>query len=63
MIPIKDKCNLTIKEAAEYFSIGEKRIRKLATTTPHCDFVVHSGNRILIRKAEFEAFTKAHSYL
>lgn len=49
------KYALTIKEAAYYFNIGEKRIRKLAENNTD-DFSFRSGNRYLIIRSKFEEF-------
>lgn len=54
-IPMNEKYALSIKEAAEYFGIGIKKMRRLAeehTST----FVVYSGNRYLIIREKFEQF-------
>lgn len=52
---LRDKYTLTIKEAAEYFNIGEKKLRRLAED--HTDtFSVYCGNRYLIIRERFEEF-------
>lgn len=49
------KFMLTIKEAAPYFNVGEKKLRRLAED--HLgDFAVYSGNRYLIIRTKFEEF-------
>ena len=52
-IPLNEKYSLTIKEAAEYFSIGVKKMRRLAEDNLG-DFAVYSGNRYLILRERFE---------
>ena len=47
-IPISEKYSLTIQEASEYFSIGVKKMRRLAEENVG-RFSVFSGNRYLIR--------------
>ena len=46
-IPVGEKYSLSIKEAADYFSIGTKKMRRLAEDNLG-DFAVYSGNRYLI---------------
>ena len=55
-IPVKEKYALTIKEAAAYFSIGEKKLRRLAEMNTSNGFAVFSGNRYLIIREKFEKF-------
>ena len=54
-IPMSEKYTLSIKEAAAYFGIGIKKMRRLAED--HTDtFAVLSGNRYLIIRTKFEEF-------
>ena len=55
-IPVNEKYALTIKEAAAYFSIGEKKLRRLAEMNTCNGFAVLSGNRYLIIREKFEKF-------
>ncbi len=55
-IPFWEKYTLTIREAAEYFHIGENRLRLIVDENPHADFVLKNGNRIMIKKKLFEKF-------
>ena len=50
-----EKYMLTIKEASNYFSIGEKKLRRLAEEHTG-DFAVINGNRYLIIRTKFEQF-------
>lgn len=54
-INISEKYNLTIQEAAEYFNIGEKKIRELIKE-PGCQFVLLNGKKILIKKKMMEDY-------
>lgn len=54
-IPIWKKFLLKPKEAAAYTNIGENTIRKL-TKEPNCNFILYDGNRILIKRKEFEKY-------
>ena len=52
-----EKYSLTIKEAAEYFGIGTKKMRRLAED--HLGtFSAYNGNRYLIIRTEFEVYLK-----
>ena len=44
----------TIEEAAKYFRIGESKLRKLAEENPVPDWVMMNGNRIQIKRKQFE---------
>ena len=45
---------LTIREAAEYFHIGEKKMRQIVEDNENADFVIMNGNRIMIKRKSFE---------
>ena len=57
-----EKYNLTIKEAAQYYNIGENKLRKLIKE-PDCDFVIYVGKKALIKKASFEAYLDTIKFL
>ena len=61
-ISIKDKLNLTIKEASIYSNIGETTIRNLLKEKG-CSFLLKVGNRQLIKRQEFEKYLKDKHYL
>lgn len=54
-----EKYNLTVKEAASYFSIGEKKIRKIADDNPDADFILMNGSHMLIKRGAFERYIDA----
>ena len=54
-VPIWEKANLTIKEAAEYSNIGINRIEELLKM-PSCNFVLYVGKKKLVKRREFELF-------
>ena len=54
-IPVGEKYMLTIREAACYFNIGVKKMRRLAEENMG-RFSVFSGNRYLINRTKFEQF-------
>lgn len=53
LVPVSEKYTLTIKEAASYFNIGTKKMRRLAEDN-RGRFAVFSGNRYLIIRPQFE---------
>ena len=54
-IQLSEKYMLTIKEAAAYFNIGIKKMRRLAEENTD-SFGVYSGNRYMIIRTKFEEF-------
>lgn len=54
-IPLNEKYTLTIKEAAAYFNIGVRKMRRLAEEHTS-SFSIYSGNRYLIIRTKFEEF-------
>ena len=55
-MPFWEKYTLTIREAAEYFHIGEKKMRRIAEENINSDFVIMNGNRIMIKRKCFEQY-------
>jgi len=53
-VPIWEKYTLTIEEASKYFRIGENKLRKLAEENPGASWVMMNGNRIQIKRKQFE---------
>lgn len=54
-VPIWEKANLTIEEAAAYFGIGMNKLRDL-TEDEHCKFVLYVGTKRLIKRRLFEQY-------
>lgn len=55
-MPFWEKYTLTIREAAEYFHIGEKRIREIVEEDARADFILWVGTRAMIKKKRFEKY-------
>lgn len=55
-IPIWEKYTLTIEEASKYFRIGENKLRKLAEENPGAPWAILNGNRLQIKRKQFEKF-------
>lgn len=56
VVPLWEKYTLTIQEAAEYFHIGEKKLRKLAEENTDAEYIIMNGNRVMIKRKLFEQF-------
>ena len=55
-IPYWEKYMLTLREAAEYFHIGEKKMRQIVDHNLDANFLLESGNRIMIKRRLFEEY-------
>ena len=53
-IPIWERYTLTIEEASKYFRIGENKLRRLADENKNADWLIMNGNRIRIKRKQFE---------
>lgn len=51
-VPIWEKLNLTIEEASKYSNIGVSTLRDIVNKND--TFVLHVGNKKLIKRKEFE---------
>ena len=54
-VPIWEKANLTIDEAAAYFGIGTNKLLDI-TSNPDCEFVIWVGTKRLIKRKKFEKY-------
>jgi len=55
-MPYWEKYMLTLREAAEYFHIGEKKMRQIVDENMGAGFLLESGNRVMIKRKRFEEF-------
>ena len=55
-IPYWEKYMLTLREAAEYFHIGEKKMRQIVDDNLDASFLLESGNRVMIKRKLFEEY-------
>lgn len=51
--PVWERYTLSIEEAADYFRIGQRRIRQIAAENPNADFILMNGNRVQIKRRLF----------
>ena len=59
-IPIWEKSNLTLEEAAAYSGIGINKLRELSNEQ-NCRFVLWVGNKRLIKRRLFDQYNE-HEY-
>ncbi len=55
-VPIWKKYTLSIEEAADYFGIGQKKIRKIVDENPTADFILKNGSNTKIKRGKFEMY-------
>ena len=53
-IPIWERYTLTIEEASKYFRIGENKLRRLAEEKKNANWLIMNGNRIQVKRKQFE---------
>ena len=56
MEKIWEKYMLTLREAAEYFHIGEKKMRQIVDENMDAKFLLENGNRVMIKRKLFEEY-------
>ena len=54
-VPVWEKANLTLEEAAAYSNIGINRLREISNEQ-NCPFVLWVGSKRLIKRKHFESF-------
>lgn len=54
-IPIWEKSNLTLEEAAAYFNIGINKLREISDSD-NCSFVLWVGNKRLIKREKLDDY-------
>lgn len=54
-VPIYEKSNLTLEEAASYFNIGINKLREISDNDK-CTFVLWVGNKRLIKRKLLEDY-------
>ena len=55
-IPIWRKYTLSVQEAAKYFRIGDKKMRKLIEENPSANYILWNGTRPQIKRRLFEQY-------
>ncbi|SET56009.1 MULTISPECIES: excisionase [Lacrimispora] len=60
-VPLWEKSNLTLEEAALYSGIGQAKLREL-TNDEKCPFVLWNGSKRLLKRRKLDEYTdKAYS--
>lgn len=57
-VPIWEKSNLTLEEAAAYSGIGINTLRRLTSMTD-CDFVLYVGRKRLIKRKKLDQYLES----
>ena len=60
-IPYWNKYMMTVREAAEYFHLGEKKIRQIVDDDPDAKYLMKNGNRVMIKRKLFEKYLNKKS--
>ena len=55
-VPLWKRYTFTIDEAAAYYHIGQAKLRAIVDYDPTADFIIYNGNRVLIKKGQFEKY-------
>ena len=55
IVPVWEKQNLTIEEAAAYSNIGQNKLREISDDE-HCPFVLWVGSKRLIKRKQFDTY-------
>ena len=55
-VPIWEKYALTFYEAAEYFGIGEKKLRRIVQDNRYAEYLLWIGSRVEIKRELFEKY-------
>lgn len=55
-LPWWEKYTLTVEEAAVYFGIGEKVLRRFLSEHSDANFLISNGVKVLIKKKAFEHY-------
>ena len=56
-VPLWEKSNLTLEEAASYFGIGINKLREMSNDAG-CQFVLWIGTKRLIKRKKLDEYTE-----
>ena len=57
-VPVWEKANLSLEEAAAYFGIGINKLRDM-TNEENCPYVLWNGSKRLIKRKAFERYLES----
>ncbi|WP_172472136.1 excisionase [Thomasclavelia cocleata] len=61
IVPISEKCLLTLDEAAQYTGLGLQKLRDLSNDD-NCNFVLWNGSKRMLKRVKLEEYlNKAYS--
>ena len=55
-VQVWEKYTLTIEEAAQYFRVGENKLRKIVSENKDADYILWNGTRPQIKRVLFEHY-------
>ena len=55
-IPASERFALTIRTAAQYFGVGEHKLRRIVNENKDANYILWDGTRALIIREAFEKF-------
>lgn len=55
-IPFWKKYVMSVEEAAQYFNIGENKLRKMISDYPNAEYLLWIGTRVRIKRVLFEKY-------
>ena len=62
-VPVWKKYAISITEGAQYFSIGENKLRNYINQHPNAEFVISNGSHVLIKRKLFEQHLDAFNVI
>jgi hypothetical protein len=61
IVPISEKCLLTLDEAAQYTGLGLQKLRNISNSD-NCEFVLWNGSKRMLKRVKLEEYlNKAYS--
>ena len=61
IVPISEKCLLTLDEAVQYTGLGHQKLRDISNED-YCNFVLWNGSKRMLKRARLEEYlNKAYS--
>ena len=55
IVPISEKCLLTLDEAAQYTGLGLQKLRDLSNDD-NCNFVLWNGSKRMLKRVKLEEY-------
>jgi hypothetical protein len=55
IVPISEKCLLTLEEASQYTGLGLQKLRNISNSDS-CDFVLWNGSKRMLKREKLEEF-------